>query len=1359
MKQGVQLILERVQRHRVFPRLAAANGQNMPTTLSQASTPVAVARLERPRFAPVVTANTSRSTQNNPEQPTRIDPETRVISSNLSEDLPQTLQPQYVVQENDVQNFEPDFVEDSEPHFVEDFEPRFVQNSETEVIQDSEPEVTQNKELVLENNLRLEPENQFDQKLESLEPAAASTRETIVAISNQEPVLDILKPESKTEILAQQSENTVPLKARATLENPSITVNQNTKPSVTPKTFEATPNPRVIPVLEATKPQVQTVKDQSEIRAGQQLTPILKPQTTASVQTSQTSASIMGLEATQEPENLNQNNTESRIEQALNSETQNQQSTPDFAANTNQETPFLASQTNQLEILNPEPTILASFTDVLAPNKPNEIRVSVPDSLNQEQQNLPAVQAGRSLSRLESTLESLRQFHPDTNQAAIQSDSKPTTQISETRAAKTKTTQGKIEQTEISGMLPKSAERKTEAKTETSGVQEIQEANQVLETIPETRETQIQNSDLKEAIDAVLETFDPSELAAQVTPTETISDLTSALTQIENKIIANVQNENQLAVNNTRGIENQNTYNLETQTPESLIANTEVVQSIPVEATNPEALERAAYQRSVMLRAERAKRALAAKEDLERDPTLEIEQTLESPVQADQARQNQVPVSQPAEIQVPVEARVETNTIKDIQIPKPNEMTTPLTVLIQSKPQESNAVETSSNQTESLAENLSETTLSSETTILNSELPNSSQTETISPNEILASNSSPVESNGLQTRTLPENLDSNSSEARASTNLQNPNINSSAQQIQNSNALQTPNQDLPPSFIKAKSEGVSVYNPQRRIQRNTPAPRPKPKPEMNEAEKLFADMPEILASEIADKIRKMLGGNTQTNPEITRDTERLEARLPAPQAATNEDGSRITPNFLETQNPQVTRATKSEASDENTLPDINSSEVAIENVQSSTQTETRASETQSQPTLKENLQLSAVDEQGNKVHVFNPPNRRVVPPKAKVETEKNEAEKMFERMEVSQTPEQMFERLRQMLNPNATPQLEEQSSYDSEPTNTRLPAQLTTSQPNSLLPNLQPTDLPNLSNPAQSPTGNSSVQLGQNARRFLKPIVGIDPSEVKIYRDPQTERLTKAARADALTIGETILLSNETALESPETLGLIAHELTHVARNRQARFVPPVARGNTVLAASAQAGNEEGLALGVEAIARQAWTNLEANQTTTRQGIRYSSAEVGESTKSSSYGGLPAPQDLPGWFLRDGIPPQQATSEFARSESARQEFTQSEFTQSEFTQSEFAQSYSSTLETNYSPPPSPSNALASSIGAQAASQGRDVPTPPPAAGALPPSNTPKPEQAANRAAPDLDAMARQVYNILKRRLANEQKRM
>jgi hypothetical protein len=87
------------------------------------------------------------------------------------------------------------------------------------------------------------------------------------------------------------------------------------------------------------------------------------------------------------------------------------------------------------------------------------------------------------------------------------------------------------------------------------------------------------------------------------------------------------------------------------------------------------------------------------------------------------------------------------------------------------------------------------------------------------------------------------------------------------------------------------------------------------------------------------------------------------------------------------------------------------------------------------------------------------------------------------------------------------------------------------------------------------------MPLPDGVRRFLAPAVGIDPAEVPIHRGERAESATTAHRADAITDGAEIALAagNDTT-ESPETLGLIAHELTHIARQRDPLFVPPIVR-------------------------------------------------------------------------------------------------------------------------------------------------------------------------------------------------------
>ncbi len=706
---------------------------------------------------------------------------------------------------------------------------------------------------------------------------------------------------------------------------------------------------------------------------------------------------------------------------------------------------------------------------------------------------------------------------------------------------------------------------------------------------------------------------------------------------------------------------------------------------------------------------------------------------------------NEVKTTNSSEVQSETSRGLQTVNSNESQLPNLNETQTSNVNQSLSELQTPNLSET---QTENLNQFSSEV-----------QTPNSSEVQTLRSNQFLIENAIEIQSNQNPSEIQNSNL----------VEIPNQTPDSSQTAISNSSqALTNPNQNVPASFLN-NTQGVSVYNPQRRIQRAMPSPMPKPKREPNEAEKLFADAPGMTEQEVLNAIRQAQGlppivtatqvqnpvqetilkpQNAQAIDNLSEET--LEPTKQAIESNTPSFNKTLIQNNTDARSEQ-TPETRVEQNQQN-FNAVNSSvgaDRSLETLESKTQTtnvtQNNAAQT-SPPSVP--VQSVIVDAQGSKIHVFNPPNRRVLPPKPKVEIQKTEAQKLFEDMEVTETADELFQRVvKNRLKPNLEPQEQNQAqSLTPESINSSLEAS-TPSINQTLLPNL-----PNLKNrkplnPSDQTantlfTGNERLQLGaservqlsQNATRFLKPIVGIDPNEAKIYRDPQTQRLTQAARADALTVGETVLLSSENPLESPETLGLIAHELTHVARNRQARFVPPVARGNSNLAASAQAGNEEGLALGVEALARQGWNDF--NQTS-NQNSRSQSTSSNTETNRSSYGGLPAPADLPQWFIEDRMPPQATSRPAPRA---------SNVASSAPSESPFV-------------PTAPTNQMAASVGAQAASQERDVPTPPPAAGPLPASPQPKPEPIPNRAAPDLDAMARQVYTILKRRLANERHRM
>ena len=94
--------------------------------------------------------------------------------------------------------------------------------------------------------------------------------------------------------------------------------------------------------------------------------------------------------------------------------------------------------------------------------------------------------------------------------------------------------------------------------------------------------------------------------------------------------------------------------------------------------------------------------------------------------------------------------------------------------------------------------------------------------------------------------------------------------------------------------------------------------------------------------------------------------------------------------------------------------------------------------------------------------------------------------------------------------------------------------------------------------------------LSESTRRFVAPLVGVDPATVRIERGPDAHEVAAAHDADAVTDGEVIALGAGYPEGEPETTALIAHELVHVARRRDPRFVPPLlARESSPAAPSA----------------------------------------------------------------------------------------------------------------------------------------------------------------------------------------------
>jgi hypothetical protein len=294
--------------------------------------------------------------------------------------------------------------------------------------------------------------------------------------------------------------------------------------------------------------------------------------------------------------------------------------------------------------------------------------------------------------------------------------------------------------------------------------------------------------------------------------------------------------------------------------------------------------------------------------------------------------------------------------------------------------------------------------------------------------------------------------------------------------------------------------------------------------------------------------------------------------------------------------------------------------------------------------------------------------------------------------------------------------------------------------------------------PSRAGSAPRAAPTSPSVRRFLRPLVGIDPDTVRIQRDDDAAQLAAARGADAIAAGDTITLASGHDERDPDTVALIAHELTHVARAREPRFVPPIARGSwappgaSVPRASAVRGvdpdqsaaapppdDEELMARVVEARVRDAAMRERAVDVSTfveTAGDRpMDDVAIGESPvaghrherheapdapmKSAPWGALPAPwQPLPEFVTR------------ARS--------------------------AGSLHTAASPPENGDSSdvtasVTSTVDARFAEHGLG-------STGEEPAHAEAPGDSDADGAPDIDALARQVYAVLRRRLAAERRR-
>ena len=267
--------------------------------------------------------------------------------------------------------------------------------------------------------------------------------------------------------------------------------------------------------------------------------------------------------------------------------------------------------------------------------------------------------------------------------------------------------------------------------------------------------------------------------------------------------------------------------------------------------------------------------------------------------------------------------------------------------------------------------------------------------------------------------------------------------------------------------------------------------------------------------------------------------------------------------------------------------------------------------------------------------------------------------------------------------------------------------------------------------------------LLESTRRFLRPRVGIDPDSVPIVRGPAADRMAAETGAEAAAVGETVLLPSVHDERAPHTLGLIAHELTHVAQRRAPRFVPPAVRARFADDAPARAERASPIPTAEEALARHVERAVR-NDATPALGDRSRDSQRARELAARSEAGPVAPElaDLNTMSARDAsmwgslpAPWEPISFDDATSSGVGQGMRADPVTMlSRAASSSVAAPAADTAPVHFAEPGRESS---STEAAHKSSEPAPAPSSP---------------------APDLDALARRVYDVLKRRLAAERRR-
>ncbi len=266
--------------------------------------------------------------------------------------------------------------------------------------------------------------------------------------------------------------------------------------------------------------------------------------------------------------------------------------------------------------------------------------------------------------------------------------------------------------------------------------------------------------------------------------------------------------------------------------------------------------------------------------------------------------------------------------------------------------------------------------------------------------------------------------------------------------------------------------------------------------------------------------------------------------------------------------------------------------------------------------------------------------------------------------------------------------------------------------------------------PEEQPTPSSphSSPLSNTGERLIAAVTGISPAAVPILRDAGAAELASARSADGLALQGSIILGAGHTTDEPRTLGLVAHELTHLVdpsskspeSEARARSAEAAVIAHATQARSPSRPPPDSPARTIPGHDGLTHTSIQPRPQASPSRSAVPTGEASQQSAASPsapppWGDLPAPwEPLPTWGKATTQP---------------------------------------VVGSDRMVPGTVSVAVpAAARVAARAPQGRLLPQPEPVQ--LP---TPPPDQT-DPVPPDLDELARQVYDILKRRLARERRR-